>query len=109
MPQIQADPADAPKQTIDPSNQGTSSAVVREQTTIASPQGKISIIKSLPMNFYTDTIIILSICSRRCSIGRPNRSGHNTSHILKPKARDCSETSKPADLLDFVLSVFNPD
>jgi hypothetical protein len=61
--QIQADPADAPERTIDPFDQGTSSVVVPEQATIASPQGKIPIIKSLPMNFYTNTIIILSIYS----------------------------------------------
>jgi len=62
-PQIQANLADAPEQTIDPFNQGTSSVVDPEQATIASPEGKISIIKSLLMNFYTNTIIILSICS----------------------------------------------
>jgi len=51
MPQIQADPTDAPEQTIDPSDQGTSSAVAPKQTITVFLQGKISIMKSLLMNF----------------------------------------------------------
>jgi hypothetical protein len=49
-PQSQAEPADAPEQTIDPSDQGTSSAIILEQTTVTPSQGKILIMKSLVMN-----------------------------------------------------------
>jgi len=40
VPQTHVDPADAPELTIDPLNQGTSSAVIPEQATI-TPQGKV--------------------------------------------------------------------
>jgi len=51
VPQTHADSADAPELTIDPLNQGTSSAVILKQATITPPQGKVLIIKLLPMNF----------------------------------------------------------
>jgi hypothetical protein len=40
----QSEPADAPEQTIDPSDQGTSSVVALEQTTFALTQGILSVI-----------------------------------------------------------------
>jgi len=55
--QIHADPVEAPEQTVDALDQGMSSAIVPKQATTISPQGKIIIIKSLPMNFYTNTIV----------------------------------------------------
>jgi len=59
VPQIQADPADAPEQTIDPSDQGTSSGVVPEQTTIISSQGKISITHwTITDELHKETIIL---------------------------------------------------
>ena len=60
---MQADLADAPEQTVDPLDQGTSSAIASEQTTITLPQGKVSIIKLLPMNLYINIVITLSIFS----------------------------------------------
>jgi hypothetical protein len=41
----QSESADAREQTIDPSDQGMSSAVVPKQTTIALAQGKIFVIQ----------------------------------------------------------------
>jgi hypothetical protein len=43
----QSEPADAPEQTIDPSDQGTSSTVVPETMTIASTQGIILAIQEI--------------------------------------------------------------
>jgi hypothetical protein len=40
----QSEPADAPKQTIDPPDQGTSSAVAPKQMTVALTQSIISVI-----------------------------------------------------------------
>jgi hypothetical protein len=61
-PQSQAEPADAPEQTIDPSDQGMSSVVVPKQTTIAPTQSKILIIQEVTADeLCKEIIIILSI------------------------------------------------
>jgi len=48
-PQIQADVADVSEQVTDPVDLGTSSAVPPERTIVIPPQGKVPIIKLLPM------------------------------------------------------------
>jgi len=50
VPQTQADLVDVSEQVTDPVDVGTSSAVPPEQTIIISPQGKVPIIKLLPMD-----------------------------------------------------------
>jgi len=58
-PQSRAEPADAPEQTIDPSDQGTSSAIVPKQTTIAPTQGIILIIHEVTTDELCKEIIII--------------------------------------------------
>ena len=48
-PQTQADLTDVSEEVTDPVDLGTSSIVPPEQTIIISPQGKVPIIKLLPM------------------------------------------------------------
>ena len=49
---LQADPANVSRQTTDPVDLGTSSAVLPEQTIATLPQGKVPITESLLMTSF---------------------------------------------------------
>jgi len=94
---------------IDPSEQGTSSAVAPEQTINPSAQGTPSVaaFQEFTTNKSTKkfTLILVLINSTAEYIPLAGSSSrHNSDCFFQPKARDCLETSKPSDLVDLHYS-----